>query len=80
MKKLREKLAELGVLEAFDANFAKSNENYGIDEESVESSLSTKASNGNKLMASFIWGESPEGFIFWLDVYNKLDNFDKLEA
>lgn len=72
MKKFKEKLAELGVLEKFEANLERSNEVNGFDADFITKYMSREADNASKLLDAFSWYESTEGFGFWLGVYLEL--------
>lgn len=72
MEKFKEKLADLGVLDKFEANLEKSNEVHGFDADFIAKDMASKADNASKLLGAFIWNDTPEGFTFWLDVYKKL--------
>ena len=72
MKKFKEKLAELGVLEQFEANLERSNEVNGFDADFITKYMSREADNTSKLLDAFSWNDTPEGFAFWLGVYFEL--------
>lgn len=72
MAEFEEKLAELGVLDKFEANFEKSKEVHGFSADFIAKYMSSKADNPSKLLSAFKWNDTPEGFMFWLDVYKKL--------
>ena len=72
MTEFKEKLAELGVLDKFEANLEKSNEVHGFDADFIAKSLASKTDNPSKLLGAFKWNDTPEGFQFWIDVYLKL--------
>ena len=80
MEKFKEKLAELGVLEKFEANLERSNEVNGFDADSVIEYISTRPGNARKLRCAFKWGLTPEGFNFWAAMYDILNYFDEREA
>ena len=72
MEKFKERLAELGVLDKFEANLDKSNEVHGFDADFIAKDMASKTDNPSKLLGAFKWNDTPEGFRFWLDVYRKL--------
>lgn len=72
MTELEKKLAELGVLDKFEANLEKSNEVHGFDADFIAKSMAREADNPSKLLGAFSWNDTPEGFRFWMDVYLKL--------
>ena len=74
MKKFKEKLAELGVLEKFEANFEKHTEVNDRDVDFITKYMSTKTNHASKLMCAFNWEETIEGSDFWLGVYLELLN------
>ena len=72
MTEFKEKLAELGVLDKFEANLEKSNEVHGFDADFIAKAMSREANNPSRLLSAFKWNDTPEGFQFWIDVYLKL--------
>ena len=82
MTELEKKLKALGVLDKFEANLENWERTHAPDEDEVYEwpDISTVQKDSDKLMSAFGWAETPEGPVFWLEVYSKLTETENARA